>query len=94
MSERCRRSKGVQIESLHHWDQQDQQWQEALVEDKNVTPAELAASRIDFPAWLATLRTRDCRDTGDRLRRQDVRCVGSPDQPAPPRADGRLTGVS
>ena len=59
MSERCRRSKGVQVESLHHWDQQDREWQEVLVEDKHVTPAELAASRIDFPAWLATLRTRD-----------------------------------
>ena len=59
MSERCRRSKGVQIESLHHWDYQEQQWQEVLVEDKHVTPAELAASRVDFPAWLDTLRTRD-----------------------------------
>ena len=59
MSERCRRSKGMQIESLHHWDAQDQEWQEVLVEDKSVTPADLAASRIDFPAWLDTLRTRD-----------------------------------
>ncbi len=32
-----------------------------LVEDKRATPADLAASRIDFPAWLKTLSQRDRR---------------------------------
>ena len=30
-----------------------------MVEDRNSTPAELAASRIDLPAWLETLSRRD-----------------------------------
>lgn len=55
----CRSQRGVRIESLHHWDKQDQAWREVLVEDKNVTPAELAASRIDVPAWLKSLSPRE-----------------------------------
>jgi hypothetical protein len=30
-----------------------------LILDHTCTPADLAASRIDFPAWLDTLRPRD-----------------------------------
>jgi len=59
MSVHCRRNKGVRIESLHHWDGQELEWQEALIEDKRVTPADLAASRIDFPDWLESLEPRD-----------------------------------
>ena len=59
MSVHCRRNKGVQIEPLHHWDYLEQDWQEVLVEDKTITPAELAASRIDFSAWLDSLDHRD-----------------------------------
>ena len=36
-------------------------WKEVLVEDKTCTTAELAASRIDFAAWLASLPARDRR---------------------------------
>ena len=59
MSTHCRRNKGVKFEPLHHWDALEQGWEEVLVEDKSITPADLAASRIDFPAWLATLSSRD-----------------------------------
>lgn len=52
----CQRLKGVVIEQL---DTTDESWQEILVEDRNATPADLAASRIDFPAWLDTLSRRD-----------------------------------
>lgn len=54
----CRRRKGVQLERLDRWDDRKECWQEALVEDKNCTPAELAASRIDFEDWLQTLPSR------------------------------------
>ena len=30
-----------------------------MVADKSATPADIAASRIDFPAWLSTLKSRD-----------------------------------
>lgn len=58
-SEYCQQRKGVSVRELHDWDEQDQKWQEMLVEDKTATPADLAASRIDFPAWLETLNPRD-----------------------------------
>jgi hypothetical protein len=35
------------------------EWKEAVLEDRRITPAELAAIRIDFEAWLATLSHRD-----------------------------------
>ena len=61
MSPHCHVQKGVAVQSLHCWDRQNTQWKEILVEDRNATPAELAASRIDFPAWLATLSRRNRR---------------------------------
>ena len=33
-------------------------WRELLVDGRQINPADLAASRIDFPAWLATLPPR------------------------------------
>jgi DNA-binding NarL/FixJ family response regulator len=36
-------------------------WAEALVADKRATPAELAASRLDFAAWLGVLPRREQR---------------------------------
>jgi hypothetical protein len=51
--------KGFVVERLDHYDKDDEVWAEILVPDKTATPAELAASRIDFPAWLDTLASRD-----------------------------------
>jgi hypothetical protein len=36
-------------------------WQEILVEDRQAGPAEIAASRIDVGAWLASLPERTRR---------------------------------
>jgi len=58
-SAHCQVRKGVVIERLDCWDREESCWQEVLVEDRTCTPAELAASRIDFVAWLATLSSRD-----------------------------------
>jgi hypothetical protein len=57
-SERCRRRHGVQVARLDRWDSRCDAWREVLVEDATCTPAELAASRIDYPAFLATLGRR------------------------------------
>ena len=51
--------KGITVERLDRYDREDGCWQEILIEDRNSTPAELAAGRIDFPAWLETLSRRD-----------------------------------
>jgi hypothetical protein len=58
-SEYAQRAKGIVMERLDRFDQQDQVWEEILIPDRTCTPAELAASRIDFPAWLDTLKARD-----------------------------------
>ena len=55
----CRAMKGVEVKRLDHYDEEEEAWKEILVPDKRATPAELAASRIDFPAWLDTLTRRD-----------------------------------
>ena len=55
----CQQRKHITVERLHHWDPQDEEWREILVEDQTATPADLAACRIDFPAWLDTLSHRN-----------------------------------
>ena len=57
----CQRLKGVTVARLDKYDSEEECWQEILIADDTCTPAELAASRIDFPAWLATLKPRDRR---------------------------------
>jgi hypothetical protein len=61
MSTCCQRRHRLQIQPLCAWDSQTAEWQEILVEDRTVTPAELAASRIDYAAFLKTLGCRERR---------------------------------
>ena len=51
----CQQRKGIQVERLDHFDLGDDEWKEVLVEDRRATPADVAASRIDFAAWLELL---------------------------------------
>jgi hypothetical protein len=55
----CKRRTGVAVQSLQRWDEQEEEWDELLVEDRHATPAEIATLRIDFWAWLASLPRRD-----------------------------------
>ena len=59
MSRYCQARKGLTVERLDHYDHNEECWLEILIPDQTCTPAELAASRIDFPAWLKTLKPRD-----------------------------------
>jgi hypothetical protein len=58
MSRYAQQKKGFKLGRLDHFDTQEGAWQEILVEDKRATPAEVAASRIDFAAWLRSLSSR------------------------------------
>lgn len=58
-SQHCRQSKGVTVERLDRWDCQDESWKELVIEDRRATPAEVAATRLDFTAWLRTLSKRN-----------------------------------
>ncbi len=53
------RRRRVKLARLDRWDPRQGAWSEILVEDPTCTPAELAASRIDYPAFLATLSARN-----------------------------------
>ena len=54
-SDYCRQRKNLVLERLDKPDETEEHWQEVLIADKTCTPAELAASRIDVPAWFASL---------------------------------------
>jgi len=55
----AQRSKGFKVDRLDRFDREQQAWQQILIEDRTATPADLAATRIDFEAWLKTLSKRD-----------------------------------
>ena len=60
--------KGFQVQRLDQFDAGDEEWKEVLIEDGRATPAEIAASRIDFAAWLASMPS---------LRRRIARCLAT-----------------
>ena len=57
-SRHCRVRKGVHVERLDHFNEQEGTWREILIEDRKSTPADIAAARIDIPSFLATLSPR------------------------------------
>jgi hypothetical protein len=46
------------VERLDHFDREESQWREIVVEDHRAGPAEIAACRIDFAHWLRLLNSR------------------------------------
>lgn len=50
--------KGFQVERLDRFDKESGEWQEIVVEDRHATPADVAACRLDFAAWLKSLPRR------------------------------------
>jgi len=58
LSPYCRAKKHVVVERLDRYDELDDAWQEILVEDRHAGPAAIAATRLDFDAWLRTLPLR------------------------------------
>jgi DNA-directed RNA polymerase specialized sigma24 family protein len=57
-SKYCQVKKGAKLERLDRFDHQKDQWKEIAVEDRRATPADIAATRIDFGAWLDSLPCR------------------------------------
>ena len=54
----CQVVKGVRVESLDGFDEDEEEWREVLLEDRHSTPSEIAACRIDFADWLRLLSCR------------------------------------
>jgi hypothetical protein len=61
LSPYAQRKLGFTVSRLQQPDETEGTWKEILVEDPTCTPAELAASRIDFDAWLKKLPQRTRR---------------------------------
>jgi hypothetical protein len=61
MSSYAQRKRGFKVASLHHADEFGGICSELLVEDRSCTPADLAASRMDFAAWQRRLPRRKRR---------------------------------
>lgn len=57
----ARMNRGIVVESLDTFDDSRGEWQSTLVEDRRAGPAETAAARIDFAAWLRSLTERQRR---------------------------------
>ncbi len=61
LSKYAQQHKGFVVESLDHFDEDEGQWQEVVVEDRHAGPADIARTRIDFSDWLGSLKRRDRR---------------------------------
>ena len=62
LSRYCQKRKGVVVERLDVFDEEENAWAEAVVVDTRSAPVpDIVAFRCDFPAWLNTLRRRDRR---------------------------------
>lgn len=73
LSPACRQRKRVVVERLDQRNDDRGGWKQALVEDRTCTPAELAASRIDFAEWLDSLPARR-REIAQRLASGESTC--------------------
>jgi hypothetical protein len=55
LSVHCQVNKGVIVERLDRFDEDAEEWREIVIEDRRAGPAEIAATRLDFAAWLRSL---------------------------------------
>jgi hypothetical protein len=60
--------KGFHVERLDQFNEEENCWQEIVVEDKKSTPADIAITRIDFADWLGTMPA---------LRRKIAQCLAT-----------------
>ena len=58
LSRYAQRKQGFQVNRLDRFDHEEQSWREICVEDKHAGPDLVAATKIDFAAWLRSLTSR------------------------------------
>jgi hypothetical protein len=58
LSTHAQQKKGIKVERLDRFDEEEDAWKEVLIEDRHSTPAEVAVARVDFAAWLGLLPAR------------------------------------
>ena len=57
----CQRAKGIVVERLDVFNEEENAWSEVIVEDRRAGPADTARARLDFAAWLKQLPHRNRR---------------------------------
>ena len=97
----AQQKKGFHVERLDQFDVSDDEWKEVLIEDRRATPADIAASRIDFADWLGNMpalrrKIAQCLATGESTFARGETVCREPraDQPAPTGVSGVVAGVS
>ena len=73
----CQCRKGVHLEPLDHRNPATGEWQQILLEDRTASPADIAAMRIDFRAWLLTLSRQQRRIAQCLARGEKTQVVGA-----------------
>ena len=59
LSKYAQKRKGFHVERIDHYEPQEQEWTQTVIEDRTAGPAEIARTRIDFSDWLDSLKRRD-----------------------------------
>jgi len=57
----CQRLKGIVVDRLDQFDQEENAWQEVLIEDKHADASQIVQTKMDMSDWLASLKRRDRR---------------------------------
>ena len=57
----CQRLKGIVVDRLDQFDQEENAWQEVLIEDKHADASQIVQTKMDMSDWLASLSRRDRR---------------------------------
>jgi hypothetical protein len=64
LSPRAQKLKQFQVERLDRFNDEENQWMEAIVEDPHTPVFDQVCFRLDFPDWLARLSRRNRRIAG------------------------------
>ena len=91
LSKYAQRHKGFHVERIDHYEPQEQEWAQTVIEDRTAGPADIARTRIDFstgsirsnavtavsPSSLPRVRLRRRRPRGSRSRRAGFPSCGA-----------------
>jgi len=62
LSKYAQRSKGFVVERLDHFDDEENAWKQAVIQDTRTAPVpDIVSFRVDFSDWLRRLPRRDRR---------------------------------
>jgi hypothetical protein len=64
LSPRAQKQKRFLVDRLDRFDEEENQWMEAVVEDPHTPVFDQVCFRVDFPEWLARLSRRNRRIAG------------------------------